>query len=402
MLYSTYQSQRDLTAPLTAWASLTAQVFDALPPWLTAMPQARLLRAGTELVARARLRHDRPAFGIEQVATADGPRAVHETVVASSAFGDLLHFEKDTDAPGPTVLVVAALAGHFSTLLRPTVRRLLADHDVFVTDWRNARDVPVAAGPFGFDDYVADLMGFIRRAGPGAHVVAVCQPCPAALAAVALMAEDGEAAVPRTLTLMAGPVDTRVSPTEVDDLATRLPLSWFEDWAITTVPARYRGGGRRVYPGFVQLAGFMGMHPERHLDAHLELFADLVAGDAEAARVTTDFYDEYLAVLDVAAEFYLDTIDRVFQRHLLGKGELTWRGRPVRPAAITTTGLLTVEGGRDDICGLGQTRAAHDLCPSVPRRHHHVEPDAGHYGVFSGTAWEGRIAPVVADFIAAS
>ena len=176
-------------------------------------------------------------------------------------------------------------------------------------------------------------------------MVAVCQPCPAALAAVALMAEDGEAAVPRTLTLMAGPVDTRVSPTEVDDLATGLPLSWFEDWAITTVPARYRGGGRRVYPGFVQLAGFMGMHPERHLDAHLELFADLVAGDAEAARVTTDFYDEYLAVLDVAAEFYLDTIDRVFQRHLLGKGELTWRGRPVRPAAITTTGLLTVEGG---------------------------------------------------------
>jgi poly(3-hydroxybutyrate) depolymerase len=302
------------------------------------------------------------------------------------------------------VLLVTALAGHFSTLLRSTVRTLVADHEVFVTDWHNARDVPLEDGRFGLDDYIAHVMNFLELSGPGAHVIAVCQPCPATLAAVSLMASAASPAQPASLTLMAGPVDTRISPTRVDELAHSRPLSWFEHNVITTVPSRYRGRGRRVYPGFLQVAAFVGMNPPRHVSQQLTLLDHLMRSHDEQAAVIKDFYDEYFAVLDMPAEFYIETVDAVFQRDLLPRGEMTWRGQPVDPAAIANTALLTVEGANDDICGLGQTLAAHDLCTSVKpaRKLHHLQPGAGHYGVFSGSRWEQQIYPVLRAFIQAN
>jgi polyhydroxyalkanoate depolymerase len=302
------------------------------------------------------------------------------------------------------VLLITALAGHFSTLLRNTVRSLVADHDVYVTDWHNARDVPLDEGRFGFDDYIAHVISFLEHIGPGAHVVAVCQPCPAALAATSLMAAAGNPAQPRSMTLMAGPVDTRVNPTKVNDLAHSKPLSWFESNVITTVPFRYPGAGRRVYPGFLQVTAFVSMNLPRHVSQHISLYNNLMQGQEKQADVIKDFYDEYLAVLDMPAEFYLETVDAVFQRELLARGELTWRGQPVEPAAIIGTGLLTVEGEKDDICGVGQTLAAHDLCTGIrpSQKLHHLQPGAGHYGVFSGARWEQQIYPVVRAFIRAN
>jgi polyhydroxyalkanoate depolymerase len=280
---------------------------------------------------------------------------------------------------------------------------MLRDHEVYVTDWINARDVPAEAGRFGVDDYVAYLIRFLEEIGPGAHLLAVCQPCVQALAAVAVMSEDGHPATPRSMTLMAGPIDVRESPTEVNDLANSKTLAWFERSVIGRVPARYKGRGRKVYPGFVQLLAFMAMNLERHQAQHRKLYDHLARGEAaEAARIK-EFYDEYFAVLDLTAEFYLETIDRVFQRAELARGTMTFRGRPVRPAAIRRTALLTVEGGRDDICALGQTSAAHDLCASL-RPHlkrHHLQANVGHYGVFSGRRWENEIYPNVRNLILA-
>jgi len=404
MLYQTYQAQRDLTAPVVALAAFTVDLLERLPRWAGDNQAVRWLSATNELVSRARLTHERPAFAIGDVCIGGKPMPVHEEVVDSTPFGSLLHFAKDPALDQPRVLIVTALAGHFSTLLRSTVRTMLTDHDVYVTDWTNARDVPIGAGTFGFDDYVGHLVRYLRHMGPSSHVLSVCQPCPATLAATALMAEDGDPATPRSLTLMAGPVDGRVSPTAVNELAVETPLSWFEHNVITTVPFRYAGAGRRVYPGFLQLGGFMAMNPDRHVDRHLDLLHDLVTGSSASADAIKSFYDEYLAVLDLTAEFYLETIDRVFQRFLLAKGELEWQDRKVNPAAITSTALLTVEGGRDDICGIGQTMAAHDLCPHIPRslRGHHLAANAGHYGVFSGSAWERQISVVVKNFILAN
>jgi poly(3-hydroxybutyrate) depolymerase len=302
------------------------------------------------------------------------------------------------------VLLVTALAGHFSTLLRGTIQALIADHEVYVTDWHNARDVPLTAGGFGLDDYIDQVIGFLEHIGPGAHVLAVCQPCPATLAATSVMAATKNPARPRSLTLMAGPVDTRINPTRVNRLAQTKPLSWFEQNVIATVPWRYSGRGRRVYPGFMQLSAFVSMNAPRHAAQHARLYDDLIVGRHDDAKVIKEFYDEYFAVLDMPAEFYLESVDKVFQRHLLPRGELTWRGEPVRPAAITDTALLTVEGEKDDICGVGQTLAAHDLCTSLrtARKRHHLQPGAGHYGVFSGSRWEKQIYPVVRNFIQAN
>jgi poly(3-hydroxybutyrate) depolymerase len=403
VLYTAYQAQRDLTAPATSLADLVGQGLDRLPSSLTAIGPLRWYGATSEMTARARLTHSRPAFSMAPVRVEGDLVPVHEHVVDATPFGALLHFAKDGVAGQPKVLIVAALAGHFSTLLRPTAQALLPDFDVYMTDWHNGRDIPLDEGPFEFDDYVDHVMRFLRRVGPGTHVLAVCQPCPATLAASALMAEDGDPAAPPTLTLMAGPVDCRLSPTKVNRLATRRPLSWFERTVIETVPLRYRGAGRRVYPGFVQLGAFMSLNPWRHFDRQMSLFADLIAGRDEAASVTRTFYDEYFAVLDIPAEFYLQTVDVVFQRFLLARGELQWRGRPVSPAAIRKTALLTVEGDRDDVCGAGQTMAAQDLCASIPagRRLHYVQPGVGHYGVFSGRAWEQQVYPVVRNFMVA-
>ncbi|HEY3940848.1 MAG TPA: polyhydroxyalkanoate depolymerase [Acidimicrobiales bacterium] len=403
LLYQTYQAQRDATAPVRALAALTRRALAQLPGALADHELVRRLSGGSELVARARLTHTRPPFGISTVRAGGETVAVNEEVVASSPFGSLLHFAKQTPAPGPRVLVVAALAGHFSTLLRPTVHTLLRDHDVYITDWHNARDISVQRGGFDLGDYVEHVVGYLRRLGPGTHLLAVCQPCPAALAATALLAEADDVAQPATLTLMAGPVDARLSPTRVNELATSTPLEWFEQNVITTVPLRYPGACRRVYPGFMQLLAFVSMNVTRHWRQHVALFDDVARGALDDADRIRDFYDEYFAVLDLPAEFYLQTVDQVFQRHLLPKGELTVGDRRVDLGAIRRTAVLTVEGERDDICGAGQTSAALDLCTGVKVRNkqHHLQPGVGHYGVFSGSRWDGQIYPVVRNFVLA-
>jgi len=401
MIYTAYQAQSDLTAPMRAMSGATARLLTDLSPGLTDRWMVRSTLATTEIVARWGLTHRRPAFGIDAVVVEGEAVAVREEAVLRTPFGTLLRFAKDTDAVQPRVLLVAPLSGHFATLLRATVRTMLPDHDVFITDWHNARDVGVAHGPFGLDEYIDHLVDFLREMGPGAHVVAVCQPCVPALAAAALMAEDGDEALPHSLTLMAGPIDARVNPTIVNDLAAGRSLEWFERNVIGIVPRRFAGAGRRVYPGFVQVAAFMRMNPERHRAAFRRLYDDIVAGNEERAVATKAFYDEYFAVLDLTAEFYLETIGAIFQDHLLARGEFTWRERRVDPAAIRRTALLTVEGERDDICGVGQTAAAHDLCTSLTpyRRRQHLQAGAGHFGVFSGARWEREVYPEIRSHI---
>jgi poly(3-hydroxybutyrate) depolymerase len=402
MLYFSYQSQDDVIAPLRTAAKNTKSVAEETF-WGFSERLRRQIAAGLEMMSRFQLSHIRPDFAIAPVRVGNRDVPVKEIVALDLPFGKLLHFAKDVDTPQPRLLVVAPLSGHFATLLRGTVSTLLRDHDVYITDWTNARDVPVDAGRFGVDDYIAYLIRFIETIGPGAHLLAVCQPCVQALAAVAIMSEDKNPATPRTMTLMAGPVDTRESPTKVNELATSKPLSWFQNSVISSVPRRFPGGGRRVYPGFLQLVAFMSMNMERHRAAHRKLYDHLAAGETAEAEKIKAFYDEYFAVLDLAEEFYIETIDRVFQRAELATGNFNYRGRRVDPAVIRTTALLTVEGGRDDICALGQTSAAHDLCRSL-RPHlkrHHLQANVGHYGVFNGKRWEKEIYPVVRNHILA-
>lgn len=401
MLYQGYQFNDDIMAPVRDFA----QKFR-----MAGTPGAQILSGTTgyfdaamEMVSRFRLTHARPDFAIKSVTVGNREVDIVEEVAMELPFGQLLHFTKDVDAPQPPVLVVAPLSGHFATLLRGTVKTLLQDHDVYITDWTNARDVPLEAGDFGVEDYVEYIIRFLEHIGPGSNILAVCQPCVQALIAVAVMSEDKNPATPRSMTLMAGPIDVRESPTEVNDLANEKPMSWFEDNVIATVPDRHPGGGRKVYPGFVQLSAFLAMNMQRHQDQHLKMFKHLAKGEWKKAQVIKDFYDEYFAVLDLSAEFYLETIDRIFQKAELAKGEFMYRGKLVDPGAIRQTALLTVEGGRDDICALGQTSAAHDLCRSL-RPHlkrHHLQANVGHYGVFNGRRWENEIYPVVRNMILA-
>jgi poly(3-hydroxybutyrate) depolymerase len=411
MLYAAYEAQRAVLDGARTAARAAIGTLDLLPTWLGQLDPVRRVRAAHQMVVDTVVTHRRLAFGIEEVAVTgrDGAAGVgvREQVVAETPFGTLLRFVKDLPAGErrePRVLVVAPMSGHFATLLTHTVRTLLPDHDVYLTDWRNARDVGLEHGPFGLDEFVDHVVEFLQLLGPRSHVLAVCQPCVPVLAAAALLAEDRNIAQPASMTLIAGPVDVDVSPTRVNALARSGPPGWFRDTVVTTVPPPYAGAGRRVYPGFLQLAGFVAMNPQRHLDAHVGLYEALVAGDGIRARATREFYDEYLSVADLPAEVYLDTIDDVFRHNRLARGELTWRGRPVRPEAITRTGLLTVEGELDDICGPGQTMAAHELCTRIPayRRRHHLQPGVGHFGVFSGRRWEGQVYPMVRGFIAAN
>ncbi len=380
------------------------RILDGLPPRLAQSRSIRGLAVGYELLAETGLSHSRPPFDIATVRVERTEVGIDEQVLTTTPFATLLRFTKETDAPQPRVLLVAPLAGHFSTLLRETIRTLLADHDVYLVDWHNARDVNLAHGGFGADDYVDHVIRFLDVLGPRTHVMAVCQPCVPVLAAVARMAETDHPAQPRSMTLMAGPVDTRVEPTQVNQLATSRPISWFEDHVIATVPRRYEGAGRRVYPGFLQVSAFVSMNLGRHVASQWQLYADLVNGNLERATATQRFYDEYFAVLDLPAEFYLETVQSVFQEHRLPRGELTHHGEKVNPAAIRRTALLTVEGELDDICSVGQTQAAHDLCSSIRRskKKHHLQPGVGHYGVFSGRRWNTQIYPVVRSFIGAN
>jgi polyhydroxyalkanoate depolymerase len=374
------------------------------PPWVGALPGVASLSATWEMLTRASFTFHRPGFGFAEVRIGGEAVPVVEEEVSGTPFGGLVHFRKPGVTGQPRVLLVAPLSGHFATLLRGTVEVLLPDNDVYITDWRNARDVPLEAGAFGFDEYVGHVISFLEAIGPGAHLIGVCQPCVHALAAVALMAEDDNPATPRSMTLMAGPVDTRISPTKVNELATSHPIDWFERKLISTVPARYPGAGRRVYPGFVQLAAFMSMNVSRHFDQHVDLWTHLALGRQEEAESIKRFYDEYFAILDLTSEFYLETVARVFQQHLLPTDRLVWRNRRVDPRAIRKVALMTVEGERDDICSVGQTVAAHDLCSSIfaNRKRHHLQPGVGHYGVFSGRKWAGQIYPAVRNMILAA
>lgn len=404
MMYQFYQAQDDLLAPVRLFANTALTALEGSWVSKSGLPFVRNLTAAYEMVGRARLTHARPPYGIDTVQSGNHESVVTEEVVFSTPFGSLLRFRKDQDVEQPKVLVVAPLSGHFATLLRSTVRTLLADHDVYITDWHNARDVPLSAGAFGMDGYIRHLISFLEHLGPGAHVVAVCQPCVQSLAATAIMAEDDNPATPASLTLMAGPIDCRVNPTKVNELATTRPIDWFEKNLLATVPSRFAGAGRRVYPGFVQLTAFMSMNMDRHVKAHTELYDHLVKGELEKAEQTKSFYDEYFAVLDLPAEFYIETVKLVFQDYALARGELMFEGRRIDPSAIRKTSLLTVEGERDDICSVGQTLAAHDLTPKLRayRKRHHLQPGVGHYGVFSGRKWEGQIYPILRNMIQTS
>ena len=407
MLYAAYEAQRAVLDGARAASRAAIGGLDLLPAALAGLDPVRRLRAAHQIFVDSAVTHRRLPFGIDTVAVGPHAVAVHEQAVARTPFATLLRFTKELPAdapPQPRVLLVAPMSGHFATLLTGTVRSLLPDHDVYVTDWHNARDVDLAHGPFGLDECVEHVIEFLQVLGPRAHVVAVCQPCVPVLAAVALMAEGRHIAQPASMTLVAGPVDVGVGVTQVNELARAAPPGWFREMVVTPVPPPHTGAGRLVYPGFLQLAGFVAMNPQRHLDAHVGLFEALVAGNRRRAKTTRAFYDEYLAVADLPAEVYLDTIEMIFQQNRLARGELTWRGRPVRPERIVRTGLLTVEGELDDICGPGQTMAAHDLCPRIPpyRRRHHLQAGVGHFGVFSGRRWDSQVAPVVRGFIAAN
>jgi poly(3-hydroxybutyrate) depolymerase len=403
-MYQMYQAQADAAEQIRLWARATSALLHN--PFAEAFAPFGMgyVAAGYEMLARAGFSHERTAFGIGSVKIGNDEVPVTEEIAAATPFATLLHFKKASVVALPRVLLVAPMSGHFATLLRATVKTMLPDHDVYLTDWHNARDVSLADGPFGIDDYVAHVIQFLETIGSGAHVVAVCQPCVPVLAAVAVMAEAGSDLQPRTMTLMAGPVDARVSPTRVNELSISHPIEWFEQNLIATVPPRFRGANRRVYPGFIQLMAFVSMNLERHVEAHWELYNDFATGEDEKAKTIASFYDEYFSVADLPAEFYLETVKSIFQDYALARGLLTYRGRRVNPAAIQRTALLTVEGERDDVCGIGQTLAAQDLCTGIRpyRKRHHLQPGVGHYGVFSGRRWSQSVYPMVRNLILAS
>ena len=409
MLYQIHEWQRAFLGPLSYFAEASANMLNDSSSPLAQLPGAPRMAAGYELIHRLGKDYEKPEFNIHEAIGHDHQIAVIERVALDKPFCQLKRFKRFSDDPAtiekmkadPVVLVVAPLSGHHATLLRDTVRTLLREHKVYITDWVDARMVPAEAGTFGLDDYVAYIEEFIRHIGARElHVISVCQPTVPVLAAVSLMAARGEA-TPLSLTMMGGPIDPRRSPTGVNNLATTQPLSWFRNNVVQTVPPNYPGHGREVYPGFLQHAGFIAMNPSRHLSSHWDYYQNLLRGDQEDAASHRKFYDEYNAVLDMPAAFYLDTIATVFQQFLLPRGLWDVAGERVNPAAIKRSALLTVEGELDDISGLGQTQAAHDLCSGIPakRRAHKVIEGAGHYGIFSGRRWRETVYPQVRDFI---
>lgn len=406
MLYHFYDLHHAMVTPARLMAETLQHVFShpLVPAAYTRM--GRAIAAGSEIFERATRRHGKPGFGIASVDVDGTPVAISERVAQAVPFCELRHFVKARDGVTrhePRVLVVAPMSGHYATLLRDTVAALVPRHDVYITDWVNACQVPLSRGGFDLDDYVDTIIGFLHALGPGTHVVAVCQPSVPALAAASIMAAQDDPAAPASMTLMGGPIDTRMSPTKPNKLAESRPLKWFERHVLSTVPATYAGAGRRVYPGFMQLTGFMSMNADRHFGSTVKHFQHLVRGDGDSAHAHRRFYDEYLAVMDLAAEFYLQTIDIAFQRHLLPRGLWVSRDRKVDPKAITKTALMTVEGELDDISGPGQTRAAHGLCANIPtdRHRHYFAKGVGHYGIFNGSRWRSMILPELRDFIRA-
>jgi poly(3-hydroxybutyrate) depolymerase len=407
MLYQLHEMQRSFLTPLMQWADASSKLFSNPVSPFAHTPFSQRIAAGYELMYRLGKEYDKPAFGIDTTLIDGQEVGIMEQTVVTKPFCKLLHFKKNLNDRAlkalnqPKVLLVAPLSGHHATLLRDTVRGLLPEHDVYITDWTDARMVPLSEGPFHLDDYIYYVQDFMRMLAPNLHVISVCQPTVPVLAAISLMASNNDPELPKTMTMMGGPIDPRKSPTAVNDLATEKPFSWFENTVIYAVPGNYPGFGRKVYPGFLQHAGFIAMNPGRHAQSHREFYQHLVRGDDSSAESHRQFYDEYNAVLDMPAEYYLDTIKTVFQEHSLPKG--TWKvgGQLVRPQDIKTVALFTVEGELDDISGAGQTQAAHELCSGIPADMHQdfVAPKCGHYGIFSGRRWREQVAPRIGEFI---
>ncbi|UVC08487.1 polyhydroxyalkanoate depolymerase [Rhizobium sp. TH2] len=404
MFYQLYELNHAAMAPWRAAAeSMRVAYRNPFNP-MAYTKLGRAFAAGFEVFERATRRYGKPAFGLDTTDIGGKQVSVHENVVWSKPFCDLLHFERCLPSghkKDPKILIVAPMSGHYATLLRGTVETLLPDAEIYITDWKDARMVPLSEGRFDLDDYIDYVIEMIHHLGEDTHVIAVCQPSVPVLAAVARMEEEGDPLSPSSMTLMGGPIDTRINPTAVNQLAQARPLSWFEENVIMQVPWPQPGFMRPVYPGFLQLSGFMSMNLDRHMIAHKEFFGHLVKNDGEPAEKHRDFYDEYLAVMDLTAEFYLQTVKTVFIEHSLPKGEMTHRGKLVDPSKIRTTALLTVEGENDDISGLGQTRAAQTLCSSLTddMRMHYMQPDVGHYGVFNGSRFRKEIAPRILKFM---
>jgi len=401
MLYDAYEMQRSLLAGASTLANIGAGWLNNPANPFAYSHMGPIVASALDVFAHASAARGKPEFGIESTIAGGKNVAVTEEIVLRKPFGQLKRFRKEGVEAGPKLLMVAPMSGHYATLLRGTVERMLPGHDVHITDWRDAKLVPLSDGGFDLDDYIDYLVEFLESMGPGAHMLAVCQPAVPAYAAAAVMSAGKHPCRPKTLTLMGGPIDTRKAPTAVNTLATQRPFAWFEHNVVATVPFHYPGGGRKVYPGFLQLAGFMAMNLGDHLTSHFEMFKHLVQGNGESAEASKDFYDEYRAVCDMAAEFYLETVDAVFQRHLLPKGELVHRGARVDPAAIRDIALLAIEGERDDISGVGQTKAALAISTGLPAamKRYHLAKGVGHYGIFHGSKWRERIAPIVEEWI---
>lgn len=407
MLYHLHELHYSLTAPIRFQAELTRALFQNPYNPVSYTQLGRTVAATAEMIERMTRRFGRPSFGLHETKIGGKTVKIEEEVVAEKPFCSLLHFKRNVKRKDPQVLIAAPMSGHYATLLRGTVEALLPHHDVYITDWEDARQVPISKGKFNFDDYVTYLREFMSLLGPDTHIIAVCQPAVPVLAAVSLMATEKDPNQPLSMTLMGGPVDTRVSKTEVTELAEERPLRWFEDTVVHNVPAQYPGVGRRVYPGFLQLSGFMSMNLDTHVGSHMKFFHHLVSGDGESSEKHRTFYNEYLSVMDIPAEFYLQTVSEVFQKHSLPRGTMKWRDPftdklvDVRPQDIEHTALLTIEGELDDISARGQTTAAHEICHTLPQRKqfHHFQLQCGHYGIFNGRRWREQIMPRIRNFI---
>jgi poly(3-hydroxybutyrate) depolymerase len=404
MLYAAYELQRSWMAGASALANAGAELLSNPANPLAYFGGGPVLASALDVFAHAAAPRGKPPFGLPTTDIDGRTVAITEVIEARKPFGQLLHFTREGVEPGdPKLLIVAPMSGHFATLLRGTVERLLPRHDVWITDWRDARNIPLSEGHFDLDDYIDYLRDWLVHIGPNTHMLAVCQPSVPSYAVAAVMSAEDNPCRPRTLTMMGGPIDTREAPTVVNQLATERPIGWFEQNVVATVPFQYAGSGRRVYPGFMQLAGFMTMNLGNHMMSHWAMFKHLVQGDDDSADATKQFYDEYRSVCDMTAEFYLQTVEEVFQRHSLPKGELVHRGKLVDPGAIKDIGLLAIEGEKDDISGLGQTKAALKIATNLPEKYkkYFMAKDVGHYGIFNGSKWRKNIAPVMEDWIRA-
>jgi len=403
LLYHAYEMQRAWLSSASTWASIGAEMLSNPNLSMGYMGMGPAAASALEVFAHAAAPYGKPEFGIESVVVDGSDHSVCETTVVSKPFGNLKRFVRDgLPDDAPQLLIVAPMSGHYATLLRGTVERMIESCAVFITDWADAKTVPTSEGKFDLDDYIDYIGEFLTHIGPQAHMMAVCQPSVPAFAATAIMNRDNHPCTPATLTMMGGPIDTRESPTTVNDLAMERPIVWFRETVIVTVPMNHSGAGRRVYPGFLQLAGFMSMNLGSHMQSHYEMFKHLNAGDDDSAQATKDFYDEYRSVCDMTAEFYLQTVEEVFQRHSIPNGTFVHNGKVVDLSEIQSTAILAVEGERDDISGLGQTKAALHLADKLPstKKRYYMAEGAGHYGIFNGSKWRDKVAPVVEEFIA--